>query len=114
MTLIEQLKQIPDPRKIKGRRHPWRMILFLSLLGFLCGYRGYRPLADFCWHHQSSLVICWTYPIGKRCRPIRPFGTVFCKSSLRDGLRRLISGHWQPCPKRGECHRTGLSSGTQI
>ncbi|WP_082906420.1 transposase family protein [Phormidesmis priestleyi] len=65
MTLMEQLKQIPDPRKIKGRRHPWWMILFLSLLGFLCGYRGYRPLADFCCQHQSSLVICWTYPIGK-------------------------------------------------
>jgi predicted transposase YbfD/YdcC len=48
MTLITQLKQIPDPRKLKGRRHPLWMILFLSLLGFLCGYPGYRPLADFC------------------------------------------------------------------
>lgn len=55
MTLIEQLKQIPDPRKIKGRRHPLWMILFFSLLGFLCGYSGYRPLADFCRQHSSSL-----------------------------------------------------------
>jgi len=31
------------------------MILLLSLLGFLCGYSGYRPLADFCRQHQSGL-----------------------------------------------------------
>ncbi len=65
MTLIEQLKQLPDPRNIKGRRHPWWMILFLSLLGFLCGYPGYRPLADFCCHHQSSLRHLLDLPNGQ-------------------------------------------------
>lgn len=55
MTLIDQLKQIPDPRQCKGRKHPLWMILILSLLGFLCGYRGYRPLADFCRQHQAQL-----------------------------------------------------------
>lgn len=55
MTLIEQLKQIRDPRYIRGLRHPLWMLLMLSLLGFLCGYRGYRPLADFCCQHESSL-----------------------------------------------------------
>jgi len=65
MTLIEQLKQIPDPRKIKGRRHPLWMILFFSLLGFLCGYAGYRPLADFCRQHQSSLRYLLDLPNGQ-------------------------------------------------
>jgi predicted transposase YbfD/YdcC len=55
MTLIDQLKQIPDPRHSRGQRHPLWMILLLSLLGFLCGYGGYRPLADFCEQHQVSL-----------------------------------------------------------
>jgi len=55
MILIEQLKQIPDPRHIRGRRHPLWMLLILSLLGFLCGYRGYRPLADFVRVHEASL-----------------------------------------------------------
>jgi predicted transposase YbfD/YdcC len=55
MTLIAQLKQIPDVRHIRGRRHPLWMILWLSLLGFLCGYDGYRPLADFCAQSQVSL-----------------------------------------------------------
>ncbi len=55
MTLIAQLKQIPDPRHIRGRRHPLWMILFLSLMGFLCGYPGYRSLADFCHEYQVEI-----------------------------------------------------------
>lgn len=55
MTLIDQLKQISDFRYVRGWQHPLWMILLLSLLGFLCGYGGYRPLADFCELHQSSL-----------------------------------------------------------
>jgi predicted transposase YbfD/YdcC len=55
MTLINQLKQIPDPRHLKGRRHPLWMLMFLSLLGIVCGYSGYRPLADFCVQHDGEL-----------------------------------------------------------
>lgn len=55
MTLIAQLKTIPDPRGTRGRRHPLWLILFLSLLGSLCGYWGYRPLAMFCEQHHASL-----------------------------------------------------------
>jgi predicted transposase YbfD/YdcC len=55
MTLIEQLKQIPDHRHRRGLRHPLWMILLLSLLGYLCGYRGYRPLQDFCTEHSAHL-----------------------------------------------------------
>jgi predicted transposase YbfD/YdcC len=62
MTLIAQLKQIPDVRHIRGRRHPLWMILWLSLLGFLSGYAGYRPLADFCVQHQSSLRALLSLP----------------------------------------------------
>jgi hypothetical protein len=31
MTLIKQLKTIPDPRHRKGRKHPLWLILFLSI-----------------------------------------------------------------------------------
>ena len=48
MTLIEQLKTIPDPRGKRGKRHPLWLLLFVSLLGSLCGYWEYRPLAKFC------------------------------------------------------------------
>ena len=55
MSLIEQLKQIPDHRHRRGLKHPLWMILMLSLLGFLCGYVGYRPLEDFCLEHAARL-----------------------------------------------------------
>lgn len=55
MTLIEQLKQIPDPRKKRGQRYPLWLLMFLALLGSLCGYYGYRPLAQFVKAHRRKL-----------------------------------------------------------
>lgn len=55
LNLIEQLKAIPDYRKGKGKRHALWLIMMLVLLGTLCGYRGYRPLADFAQQHWPSL-----------------------------------------------------------
>lgn len=52
MSLIDQLKTIEDPRGKRGRRHPLWLLLFLSLVGSLCGYRGYRPLASFAREHH--------------------------------------------------------------
>ena len=54
MTLISLLKTISDPRSRRGQRHPLWLLLFLSLLGCLCGYRGYRPLADFAKAHHAT------------------------------------------------------------
>jgi predicted transposase YbfD/YdcC len=56
MTLIEQLKLIPDPRGKQGQRHPLWLALFVALLGSLCGYRGYRPLAKFCAQHRQTFL----------------------------------------------------------
>lgn len=55
MNLIEQLKQIPDHRKKRGKRHPLWVVLGLILLGVLCNYQGYRPLVDFCQQHWQEL-----------------------------------------------------------
>jgi predicted transposase YbfD/YdcC len=55
MTLIEQLQTISDPRGKQGQRHPLWLVLFFSLLGSLCGYRGYRPLEAFTRTHHSTI-----------------------------------------------------------
>lgn len=55
LNLIDALKQIPDYRKNKGKRHELWLVMILILLGTLCGYRGYRPLADFAQQHWSAL-----------------------------------------------------------
>jgi predicted transposase YbfD/YdcC len=56
MNLIDQLKTIPDPRGNRGKRHPLWLILFIALLGGLCGYWGYRPLEKFCLKHGSTFL----------------------------------------------------------
>lgn len=55
LNLIDELKQIPDYRKSKGKRHDLWLVLLVVLLGSLCGYRGYRPLADFSHQHWQTL-----------------------------------------------------------
>jgi DDE_Tnp_1-associated len=56
MPLIEQLKTIKDPRKPRGQRYALWLVMFLALLGSLCGYYGYRPLAKFVQKHHG--LIC--------------------------------------------------------
>jgi len=36
-TILEALGDIPDPRKARGKRHPWKLILLLVALGVLHG-----------------------------------------------------------------------------
>lgn len=66
LNLLEQLKQIPDYRKGKGKRHALWLVLMLVLLGTLCGYRGYRPLADFSQQHWQVLCELLELPIETR------------------------------------------------
>ena len=54
-NFIEAIKQIPDYRKSKGKRHQLWVVLMLILLGTMSGYRGYRPLADFSRENWSTL-----------------------------------------------------------
>lgn len=65
MLLIEQLKQIPDHRDIKGQKYLLWVVLFMSLMGSLCGYIGYRPLADFAALHQAQLEELLELPTAK-------------------------------------------------
>lgn len=65
-NLIEELKQIPDYRKGKGKRHSLWLILMLVLLGTLCGYRGYRPLAACTQQHWQRLCELLKLPTQTR------------------------------------------------
>lgn len=77
MSLITQLKQISDPRHLRGRRHELWVILFLSLLGFLCGYSGYRPLASFCRNHEPSLRLLLSLSDDQPLPSIQPLDAAF-------------------------------------
>lgn len=92
MTLIDQLKQIPDPRHLRGRKHPLWFLLLVSLLGFLCGYRGYRPLADFCQKYQAELQQLLDLPHLQRL----PSYSTFRRTFLDIPAQGWVAGfnHW--------------------
>jgi predicted transposase YbfD/YdcC len=44
-SLVMILAQIPDPRKTRGRQHPWTALLLLCVAGLLSGANSQRALA---------------------------------------------------------------------
>ena len=75
-NLVEQLQQIPDYRKGKGKRHSLWLVMMLVLLGTLCGYRGYRPLADFSQQHWLTICELLELPETTRIPSISTFRRV--------------------------------------
>jgi hypothetical protein len=46
-TLFDLLKQVPDPRRAEGKRHPLPAVLSLLVLALLAGMRGFQGVVDF-------------------------------------------------------------------
>ena len=55
-SLIDYLKQIPDPREAHGCRHPLWLVLLLLIMGMMSGYWGYRQLGRFVERHRRELI----------------------------------------------------------
>jgi hypothetical protein len=47
ISLFEAFKQVRDPRKRRGVRHPFHALLTLAATGFLSGVRSVNALGDF-------------------------------------------------------------------
>ena len=45
-SLFECLEQVPDPRMVRGVRHPFQAILRLTLLGLVCGQTTMAHIAS--------------------------------------------------------------------
>lgn len=56
MSLIECLSEIKDPRRTQGLRTDLEQLFYMAVIGYLCGYTGYRELKKFC-DSESSLFI---------------------------------------------------------
>lgn len=54
--LIDYLKEIPDPRKRKGRHHELWQILLIIIMGIMSGHLGYQGLGRFAERHRRSLI----------------------------------------------------------
>ena len=55
-SLIDYLKQIPDPRARSGLRHPMWLVLLIIIMGMMSGYWGYRQLGRFVERHRRELI----------------------------------------------------------
>ncbi|MDJ0691324.1 MAG: ISAs1 family transposase [Xenococcaceae cyanobacterium MO_188.B32] len=55
-SLIDYLKQIPDPRARSGCRHPLWLVLLIIIMGMMSGYWGYRQLGRFVERHRRELI----------------------------------------------------------
>jgi len=77
ITLMDALKDMPDPRKARGRRFEWSFLLALICSALASGKRTGSEIADWVALHASELV--------ERLRPRR--GQVASGSTLRRVLR---------------------------
>lgn len=55
MTLIEAFSKVRDPRRSKGLRTRIDQIFSMVVISNLCGYIGYRPVANFCKANENLL-----------------------------------------------------------
>jgi hypothetical protein len=80
-------KDIPDPRRAKGRRHRLSTVLGITAGAVLCGMRGYRAISD------------WANSLGQKarerfgCRREGDHYVVPSESIIRDVLIRVDPTH---------------------
>lgn len=54
-TLIEALAVVPDPRKARGKRYPWLLLLTLLAVGLASGQQTARAVAQWLVLHATAL-----------------------------------------------------------
>jgi hypothetical protein len=61
-SLMDALKDIPDPRKPRGKRHHWQHLLLLLVAGLASGYRTTRAIAHWARLHAESCQLLLPAP----------------------------------------------------
>jgi predicted transposase YbfD/YdcC len=54
-TLMDALKMVPDPRKARGKRHPWTLLLTIIGAALASNYQTARAIAHWAKLHASEL-----------------------------------------------------------
>jgi predicted transposase YbfD/YdcC len=55
-SIIDYLKEVPDPRGAQGSRDDLWQILLIIIMGIMSGHKDYRPLERFVERHRRSLI----------------------------------------------------------
>lgn len=87
-------EDIPDPRRLAGRRHPLSTVLAIAAGAYLCGARGYKAMGA--WAERLSQ----SARQGLRCRCERNHYRVPSDSIIRDVLLRVDQPHLERALER--------------
>jgi hypothetical protein len=97
LSLVEELATVPDPRSRRGRRHPLRAILSLTVVAILAGMKSLEAIAQFGRDHGPALAHTLGFTRGKT-----PNKSCFSKlfrrldvAALEEALGRWILGRVQ-------------------
>lgn len=86
-ALPDFFRDIPDPRRGQGRRHPLHVVLSIAAAAILCGARGYRHIAE--WAADLSPQARRRF----RCRLERGRCSVPSYQVIRDVIMRVDPQH---------------------
>jgi Domain of unknown function (DUF4338)/DDE_Tnp_1-associated len=93
-ALPQFFQDIPDPRRLAGRRHPLSAVLAIAAGAYLCGARGYKAMGA--WAQQLTQ----SARQGLRCRCERNHYRVPSESIIRDVLLRVDQQHLEGALQR--------------
>jgi hypothetical protein len=93
-SLLERLREVPDPRDARGLRHPWRGVLGVMVLAKLAGtHLGQRHIAEF----GRQLTRPQRRALGCFAEPSEPTGyLVPSESTYQRALARLDFAAFEP------------------
>ena len=82
-TLMDALADIPDPRKRRGKRHNWHLLVVLLVSGLASGYQSARAIAHWAKLINVNYICGWrqlelSVAAGLDATAGRPFGCVCC------------------------------------
>lgn len=86
-ALPETFREVPDPRRVAGRRHPLNSVLAIAAGAYLCGVRGYQGMGSWAAQLPQSTRQ------SLRCRCERDGYRVPSEPIIRDVLRRVHPQH---------------------
>jgi predicted transposase YbfD/YdcC len=66
-TLMDAVVELPDPRKARGKRHPWPLLLTLISAALVCNQRSGRAIGQWVYEHGHELLT--QLPIPQRPLP---------------------------------------------
>ena len=64
-NLVDALRDVPDPRKARGKRHAWPLVLTLIGAALLSGQRNVRGIGQWVGERAAELVALLRPPRGR-------------------------------------------------